>query len=387
MRSTDGARLGKTIVALKLITDVCKGKALVVCPAFLRSNWKEEIDKFVDSPKIEVVSYSQLDKVKSDIKYDIIIFDEAHYIKNPSSARSQRAVNLVYKLKPSYCMLLSGTPIKNRIPDLWNLLKVCYISGQYPEFEKYYSSQTRFNHTFCYERSFFANGFAFRRFEGLKPNKVQELKDLIRPVYHRKKLKDVEIELPEQTYKYIQTKDKNEYDRALIDAFEAFETNRDDAAFMTIKSANALAKTKYTIELAQELIDEGKQPTIFTYHKASCEEIAKKFKVPHIHGGVNPDKRAGIINEFKAGKYNVLVATIGSLSVGVNLTNTSYMIFNDISWNQSDQDQTEKRIHRVGQKSNCFYYYIFSSKIDQMIYQKVREKRKVIDRVEDEQTN
>jgi len=378
--------LGKSVISLKVALDNNKS-TLVICPAFLKSNWESEVAKFVIDPDVDIISYSQLKKFlsKVDKSYKTIIFDEAHYVKNPTSQRSKLAHELVESINPDYMMLLTGTPLKNRIHDIWHLLKLCSLGKKYSL--EQYKSHNRFCHTFCYETPFFANGYTFRRFEGLKPERLMELKTLIAPIYYRKKLCDVEIDLPEQTYKFIQTKDKNEYDRSLINAFEAFNTNRDDAAFATVKSANALAKTKYTIELAEELIAEEKSPVIFTHHRASCEAIAKHFKVPHIHGSVSPEKRSDIIDEFKAGKHCALVASIGALSVGVNLTNTNYMIFNDIPWVPSDIEQAEKRIHRVGQKSTCFYYYIFSSKIDHMIYSKIKDKKKVISNVEDAKTN
>ena len=175
-------------------------RALIVCPAFLKSNWGSEINKFVDSPNIDITSYSRLKSFKAD-KYAVIIFDEAHYLKNPSSQRSKKALELVQIIDPDSLLLLTGTPIKNRVPDIWHLLKLCSLSGEYDLGN--YTSHNKFCHGFCYETPFFANGYTFRRFEGLKSHMADTLRSIIKPVYYRKRLVDVEIDLPEQTYKYI----------------------------------------------------------------------------------------------------------------------------------------------------------------------------------------
>jgi SNF2 family DNA or RNA helicase len=78
-----------------------------------------------------------------------------------------------------------------------------------------------------------------------------------------------------------------------------------------------------------------------------------------------------------------IVATIGSMSVGVNLQAANYMVFNDYPWVPADLAQAEKRIHRIGQKSNCFYYYIFSSGVDENIFQTILDKLKITREVTD----
>ena len=194
--------LGKSATALAAAYKT--GKAtLVVCPAYLRRNWYDEIEKFIDDANfiIEVISYTQLKKVDFDItKWDFIIADEAHYLKNIKAKRTQLFHEIVVKKKPSHVMLLTGTPIKNRVSEFWSLLQLCYYGGKYGAFSSYHRLYYKFCNTFSFERTFEVNGIPVVRFDGVR--NVDKLKSLIAPVYLRRKTKDV-IDLPDVVETFI----------------------------------------------------------------------------------------------------------------------------------------------------------------------------------------
>ena len=375
--------LGKSVTSLSVACSIGK-PTLIICPAYLRRKWeKDDVSTFVEGGEIEILSYTELvkglDKLK---KYDTVIIDEGHYIKNLKAKRTIACHSYIFKNKPECIMVLTGTPIKNRISEYFSLLQLCYHGGNYPEFKGFYKNYFKFCHTFSYERKYTLGSIQISKFEGLK--EPQRLRTLISPVYLRKRSLDV-IELPEKNYREIVIKSRSDYDNKLEKAYSLYEENPKDVAYMTLKAANALAKSPATTELAQNIIDEGHSVVIFTDHVASCSEIALTLGVTPLSGNTAQDVRDAEVTRFKKGLTKALVATIGVLSTGENFTIANYMIINDFPFVPTDLDQAEKRIHRIGQKEPCFYYYIFSSPIDKKIFKMIQSKKKIIDEVNNEQ--
>ena len=150
----------------------------------------------------------------------------------------------------------------------------------------------------------------------------------------------------------------------------------------TAKSAMALAKVSDTAKLAREIIESGSGPVIvFTDHIDSAKEIASLTGGVSITGATPVKKRADIVDTFQAGNIDVLVCTIGSMSVGWTLTASNRIIFNDLNWCPADNAQAEKRIHRIGQDRPCFVTTVVAGGIDARIAETLREKMKVISQV------
>jgi len=365
--------LGKTATSLAV---ACKlgAKTLVVCPAFLRNNWLNEIEKFTEGLDITVTSYTQLHKL--GVKgYDFIIADEAHYLKNHKAKRTGAFHELIVNEKPTHLMLMSGTPIKNRVSEFWSLLQLCYYGGSYDIFKPFFKLYFKFCHSFSYERTFEVNGIPIVRFDGVK--NAEALKSLIAPVYLRKRADDV-LDLPDIVNTNIFTKNAKKYDAKLKEAFDLFQIK--DPAYMSLKSANALAKIGDTKELVKDILEQDKKVVVFTCHRESCRQLAKKLKCDYIDGSIAPDKRQAIIDKFND-RGSVLIATIGAASTGFNLTSANYMVFNDLPFVPADLEQARKRIHRIGQDLQCFYYYVFSSDTDKELFEMINRKTKDIEKV------
>jgi len=370
--------LGKSAVALALAESI-GGHVLIVVPAFLRRNWQNEIEKFVsEEVEIEVVSYSSLNKlILAD--YSTIICDEAHYLKTHTTNRTKLLHEIVKATKPDYLMLLTGTPLKNRVPEFWSLLQLCYYGGSYSPFKPFFMLYYKFCNTFSNERTFEIKRVPIVRFEGVK--NVERLKELIKPVLFRKRASEV-LDLPESSEINVQgPKCSKQLEKDLIEAFERFEQDHKDPAYMSLKRANAVSKTATTIKLAKDMLDQGEQVVIFTDHVSSCETIAEAFKKKAITGKMKADNRALLVERFEAKKDQIIVATIGSLSTGVNLVSSNKMIFNDVPFVPADLDQAKARIRRIGQDKKCFYYYIVSSETDNKLLDMLKRKNRDISKV------
>lgn len=372
--------LGKSITSLYVACKVGL-PTLIVCPAYLRKKWiDEDIGQFVEGGEFKVISYSELVKDEESLKkYSVVIADEAHYLKNMDTKRTKAFHRYIMKKYPEYMILLSGTPIKNRVPEIFSLLQLCHYGNSNFGFQNFYRLFYKFCNTFSNRRLIEIHGRKITQYEGLR--NVEGLKKLIKPVYFRKKA-DNTISLPKQNRRDIVISSKSQYDSKMSKALELFEHN--EPSYMTLKAANARAKTPATVELAKNILSEGKQVIIYTDHINSCQEIAAELRVTPIDGSVSPEVRMTLVDRFKKGLSPAIVATIGSLSTGVNLTNCNYMIFNDFPYVPADIEQAEKRIHRIGQENPCFYYYMFISPIDRKIYRTIRKKMDTIREVNGE---
>ena len=373
------AGLGKTITSLALACN-SGGKILIVCPAFLKNNWKKEIEKFTEDLDTTIVSYASLKKVADNFKdYSVVIADEIHAAKNKDAKRTQLLHHLISTYKPRYFMGLTGTPVSNRVSEFWSLLQLCFYGGSYPEFKPFHRLYFKYCHRYSYERSFEVNGFPITRFDGIRKTRIKELQDLIRPVLIRRRADDV-LDLPKEVESdFIGTSSK--YDNDLKKALELFKADPNDPQYMSLKAANALAKIDTTIKLAKELIEQGHRPLIFTCHVASADLLAEKLKCKKIDGSVNADSRQAIIDDFNTGIPSALVATIKSTAVGFNITSTNYTIFNDIDFSPDNIEQAKKRTLRMGQNKTCFYYYIFTSDFDKSLKDMVERKDKDINSI------
>lgn len=371
---------GKTAVALSL-SKLSKGKTLVVCPAFLKKNWKNECELWGAS-NVEITSYAGLKKFKSR-KITTIIADEAHYLKNPKAKRTEYFHELVKSMDLDYMILLTGTPIKNSVVEFWSLLQLCHYGGRYVQFDPYHRLYYKFANTFSYERTFEVNRIPIVRFEGVK--NVDKLKELIKPVYYRVKAKDV-LDLPESSIINFRAQAKTNKDvlhflNEMLLREGKMDSISDDPAYMSMKRANAMIKVETTIKLAKEMLEQGEKVVIFSDHVQSCRKIADELGVKAITGSMNTDERANLVENYEKNVDNVICATIGALSTGVNLTSANKMIFNDYPFVPADMEQAMARIKRIGQTKKCFYYFILSSETDQNLLDKLNRKTRDIGKV------
>lgn len=358
--------LGKTALAISLCETV-GGECLVVCPAYLKHNWAAELEKFsIGKANYTLVSYSMLSKFAEEfktLKFSCIIFDEAHYLKNMTASRTIIAHELVRAIKPEYMLGLTGTPVKNRVPEWYSLILLCSYGHQATKhkLEKHRVSFYKFCNMFSYPKP-----GAYGGWFGIK--NIPTLKKLLEPIYYRKTAEG----LPDRMEKLVES-GSCDFEEELLQAFNSLH-------FSTIKAKNAAIKTQQTIEYVKEMLEEGLRVVVFTDHVESANLLASYFKVNAITGAVSAENRHRIIANFEAKKDKVIIGTIGAMSVGVNLVSTNHMVFNDIPWVPADLAQAEGRIRRITQKHTCFYHYMLSGKMDKMIYKTIKDKQKVLEK-------
>jgi SNF2 family DNA or RNA helicase len=383
----DGMGLGKTLQAIEVIKRT-QLKTVVICPALLRETWGSEIRKFSDikpliltSPtkadfQVAIISYSMVDKMRSIFKdVDLIICDEVHYLKNIESKRTRAVHNILRTFPPSRFLGLSGTAIKNRVPEFYSLLLLCSynpantsgidIRSKYPDYWSFCKKFAKF-------KQFRVKGRMVTKFYGHAH--VDELREILKDKYIRRRASEV-LDLKDIVRKDVLL-NCTDVDEALLAAW-----NENTDSYSTFKRNSAKVKASATAKYAKALHDAGEGPLIiFSDHIEPTYMIAQELKgISRVITGQMPMKdRDKIVQEFQAGKIDYLIATIGSLSVGVTLTAANNIIFNDMSWVPADVAQAEKRIHRIGQTKLCVIHRVFWGKVDAKIGRELTDKIKTL---------
>lgn len=386
---------GKTLVGLEL-SNHFKAPTLVICPAYLIDNWISEIRKWYKDTKIisafrsKSEIYFPWDSDIAIISYEnckaaeilftwakIVILDEGQYLKNMTSIRSESCHRFIYENNIKRLLILTGTPIKNRVPEFYSLIALCEYDPRRGEskflqqFPEAISFADHFSHRREYEMTVNNRRIKVLNWEGYK--NLPQLKQILSNKYFRVKSEEF-LDVKEQEL-FIQI--SNHTVEGLIEEFESSEMNPDSVRGKA-KRMSALAKVSDTIKYVKDLWNTVDRIVIYTDFVESCEAIAKAFEVSPITGKVQMSDRKKIADEFWANDRGILVATIASFSVGVNLQCASDMVFNDVCWSAGDLEQARYRIKRIGQENICRYHYMIGSPQDRYILETLEEKRKTI---------
>jgi SNF2 family DNA or RNA helicase len=376
---------GKTLSAIAAVKE-SGAKAVVVCPPHLTQNWLHEISKhsylsssphFVkwNGADITVVPYTQLAKSEDVFKNcSFWIIDEAHYIKNLNAKRTMQFHALFYKYVPEYFMALTGSPLRNRIPEIYSLLVLMAQGPTYPKITEHFKSF----YTFCCRFTNVSQGTYGMSYTGMK--NVEELRTFIKP-YSIKHTADV-LDLPElsESSVVVSYNDNPE----LAKAFASF-TGSKFSAEITVKVQSAVAKANFTANYVSEALGQEEGPiVVFSDHRKPLDIMElelSSFRVKQITGDTPMTKRTEYIDMFNNGQLDVLLGTFGAMSTGINLTGSNLMVFNDLPWEVASLEQAKKRSHRLGQKRPCRIIHIIGSSVDDLILKSLTAKIKVISEV------
>jgi len=296
--------------------------------------------------------------------------DEVHRISNPRTARAKGAWLLA--AKAPFKILLSGTPIENRIGELWQPLSILTgprTWGSWWDFRRRYAGALH-------------NGFGYADRE---PMNIPELRNRISRYYLRRTVDMPEIaaQLPKLRRERIET-ELDEKDRAahadLSDGFaisellDAMLMGRGGSRVFTVlgrlRALTSKIKLPTTVEFASSLIQQNEPVIVGCWTRATVERIADKLRdaqhaVQVIHGGIPQDERDTIVQWFQSGHFHAIVATLDSLREGVTLTRARHSVVHDLSWRPSDMLQWERRVARLGQTRPCVSTYsIATNSID-----------------------
>lgn len=378
----DKPGVGKSLEILASICEVGK-PALVICPPHLANHWTGEVTKFTQlelGKEIYICPYTMLEKrYKSFESFGFVALDEAHYIKNLNAKRTQLIHSMLYDHTPDYFTYATGTPIMNRIPEIYSfLVSLAYHSHVTPNIMAKYPTHYQFCQRFCNVTEARFGGRSVMQYSGMK--NVEELKEYIKPwtiSRNYSETEGMETQMISANYK-----DDPQLEKSWLEYQEGGEISP------TAKKGSAIAKAHFTAEYVRNEIDSNNSPiVVFSDHPDAVHliqrEVSTSCRVESIVGGVSMNRRQDIVDKFQNGQLDVLVLSTGSSSTGLTLTKASTVVFNDVPWQPEELHQARKRIDRIGQTKKTRAVYIVGSKVDERIIKTLISKRKVINTMEE----
>lgn len=400
----DDMGLGKTTSTIIAALETKAKKILIICPASLKLNWEREIrnysqrsvyvcegKKFSTDHDFVIINY---DIIKNfyDIKEkettqiyeynpDLIIIDEAHYLQNTQAQRTKLVNSFVKRSKRLW--LLTGTPMTSRPINYYNLLNLI----ESPVAQNWMAYVIRY----CEGYQFRVGNRKIWNVNGA--SNLEELRDRTSQQVLRRLKEDV-LDLPDKiiTPVYLRLKSKL-YEQLMGDYYDWYDKNPEESSSLTIQFSKLMKvrqiiaeeKIESTIELAENIIEQGKKVIIFTNFTNALEKIASHFgkKAVTLDGSSSKTQRQYAVDEFQENeKIKVFVGNIKAAGVGITLTASEAVIMNDLSFVPSDHSQAEDRAYRYGQKSNVSVYYpIFENTIEGVIYDILSKKKNIFETV------
>jgi SWI/SNF-related matrix-associated actin-dependent regulator of chromatin subfamily A-like protein 1 len=397
----DDMGLGKTTSTIIAALESGAKKVLIICPATLKINWKREIENYSDKSvyiaegknfstdaDFVIINYDIIknfhDTKKKgesqilDANFDLVVVDEAHYIKNATAQRTKLINDLVKKVDRLW--LLTGTPMTSRPIDYFNLLSLI----ESPVAKNWMAYAIRY----CQGYQFNVGGRKVWNVMGA--SNLEELRDRTSGLTLRR-LKENVLDLPDKiiTPVYLRLKSKM-YEEIMGEYYDWYDKNPEESKSLTvqftkltkIRQVIADEKINHTIELAENIIEQGKKVIIFCNFTDSLNKICEHFgkAAVKVDGSMSKPERQHSVDSFQeSDKIKVFVGNIKAAGVGITLTAAEAVIMNDLSFLPSDHAQAEDRAYRYGQKNNVLVYYpIFENTIEGIIYDILNNKKQVI---------
>ena len=413
-------RLGKTRAAI-VLQQKRKANCLVVCPAYLIANWKKEINKWAPKASVTmfkkgkdiydvfdsdfvITSYDLIKKAEHLFEWaDMVVGDEIHNLKSMAAARTQFFHRALYENSIKYFHGLTGTPIKNRVREFYSLLALVNYNPMNIDnsFLDKFPDEISFADNFSFAQPFdlpIQKGkkrfsIPMVKYTGLRNQK--ELRKWLKGKYIRI-LADAS-DLP--PISYLDTLVSDIDDQQLLQDFTNFFVDEDEirelvrrkiltesearkmrtSSVMPEHKRNAaIQKVPFTIKYVENLMESVECCLIYSDHRQSCEQLAAHFNVPAITGSMPANKRGQLVNDFQAGKLNILCATIGSLKEGADLFRAKDLVLNDLAWVPGDLTQVINRTRALGEKDPRTVHRIFGSPQDEKIAKVLEEKMETI---------
>ena len=385
----DGMGLGKTIQVIKTICDLIEdnpeAQTLIICPSALVENWGREIDKFTRgfeymvhrggnrsrnyrtytaSVMITTYDVARMDVgVLSLVDWDLVVLDEAQFIKNPNSQRT-RAIK---RISREASIAVTGTPFENHMTDIWSLYDFC-MPG------------------------FLGTVDAFTTKYGDDEESASELGRVIAPTLLRRRLSDIPNDLPPLITIpmpiALEPSEAEEYERRKLQytqqgtTFGAIGNLLSDLA-APLSSERHLSNLKYDYldSVVDEVADFGEKIIVFAERRATIDTLETKyashFPVFILNGSTPMDMRQQVVDDFSRSEgASMLICNPTVGGAGLNITAANHVFHFSMQWNPAMIDQADARAHRRGQEKTVVVHYPFyASTIEEYMWEKVERKR------------
>ncbi|MBQ6885909.1 MAG: DEAD/DEAH box helicase [Lachnospiraceae bacterium] len=409
----DDMGLGKTLQVIAFLLSEKQeesGKtALIVCPASLLYNWKSEIERFAPELLVTMISgnnqerkeqieaignedvvITSYDLLRRDIEwYEKIrfgyqILDEAQYIKNHTTQAAKSAK----EIKAGFKLALTGTPIENRLSELWSIFD--YLMPG-----------------FLYSYNRFRTDFEIPIVQAKSENETERLKKMIRPFILRRLKKDVLKDLPEKLEENMIvkfSKEQEELYKAHVGRLKALLDNQTGEEFAKGKVqilseltrlrqiccepslvyenyVGESAKLQACVEMLKNAVEGGHKVLVFSQFTTMLTHLQKQMRkedIPYFSliGSTVKENRAKMVEKFNSGEVPVFFISLKAGGTGLNLTAADIVIHYDPWWNVAVQNQATDRAHRIGQKNVVTVYKLIAKDTIEEKIVKLQERKK-----------
>ncbi|HKP57471.1 MAG TPA: DEAD/DEAH box helicase [Polyangiales bacterium] len=376
----DEMGLGKTVQSIGLLAARAQlGPALIIAPTSVVFNWQNELARFAGELDVRVYrgahrrkrlqslgpgcvvlcSYELLVRDRdafAELRFATQIVDEAQVIKN---ARTRRA-RAVAAISAEFRVALTGTPIENRLGDLWSVFALIApgLLGSWPRF-----------------RARFA--VPIERYENLE--RAEQLRALVAPLILRRTKREVAKELPSRT-EVVHMIEPSAAERALYAAAQhearraLGRRSRDEAAHQLqilaqLTRLRQLAchprlviddprvgssKLASLLSLLEDILPRGHRVLVFSQfvrHLSLVREALERAAISFVYldGATPAAQRAELVERFQREEVQAFLISLKAGGTGLNLTAADYVVHMDPWWNPAAEDQASDRAHRFGQ--------------------------------------
>jgi superfamily II DNA or RNA helicase len=364
----DDMGLGKTVQAIAAL----KTPALIICPASLVFQWKTEIARFRPDWRLdEDITITTYGKARTQIEtlkqknYETLILDESHTIKNADSLTAQA----IFQLKAPRRIALTGTPIENRLSDL--------------------QSQFRFLNPELANCSFSLSAYRPFILRRMKSEVAQELPPKTETVISIE-LSPEERKVYNSLYALTQKEVLGRLDQkqGVFQILEALLRLREAATDWGLlpgyENAPRSSKIEALLEHLKKAVENGHAILVFSQWTRLLDRVGHELRssgLSYLRIDGSTHDRAQIVREFqKEDGPSILLLSLKSGGVGLNLTRADQVILLDPWWNPQVENQATDRAHRIGQKNPVnVYRFMASETIEERVFQLQNAKRDLSD--------
>ncbi len=377
----DEMGLGKTIQAIAAMAALkAEGKHhfMVVCPASVLINWAREIEKhstlcvtkvhggdeqslrhWRENGDVAVTTYESISRFKLPEKFtfDMLVVDEAHYVKNPEAQRTKAMMALLQKTEN--VLYMSGTPLVNKVEEMCFLVK-CLQPELASKLEQVKNVST-----------------------------AEQFRQELSPVYLRRVREDVLKELPDLIEKE-QWCDLNEKEKAIYkEAVLSANLMAIRQVSWQVPDLSDSSKAMRLKEICDNAKEEGRKIIVFSFFRNTLQKVHELLPdrcLETISGDISPARRQEIVDEFnKAEPGSVLVSQVHAGGTGLNIQAASVVVFCEPQLTPAIENQAISRAYRMGQTSDVLVHRLLADDtIDERMLEILSNKQLQFDSFADE---
>ena len=384
----DQPRVGKTLPTAAAALENLP--ALIVCPAIAKTVWESAFARLapnvsvnvvngkreageLNSANVIIINYDVLQYAQTNVdRYNTLVLDECHRIKNPKAQRTKAAMLAMKKIDCVYA--LSGTPIPNRPIELWPILHGLGIyRGGWFDFAARYAKM--WSAPWGLDTSGASN--------------LPELKALMLPHVLRRKKEDVfkdyrDPQVSLITFDLANDKREQSFDADALmanpNALLAFE------GLAEIMREAGMRKVKAASEFIDDLLQSNEPVVVFAHHKdvvQALQDELKTHKPVIVVGDTTRLKRDMAIADFQSGQTKCIIGNIAAMSEGVDLSAADTIVFVECTWSTSALEQASSRVENINKSGIPPVIYILTIKasLDHTVLAKVLKKLNIVNQI------